>query len=108
MLVNFREVNDWLVARPEFPRLDALAAREFTSAMIDHCSGADRLVLDLANVTFIDSRGLATLVSIFKVLSTGGILRLANVSDPVAILLTLTRLNTLFPSFGSVEEAITG
>ncbi len=106
MLVSFTEVNDWVVARPEFPRLDALTTEGFKAAMIDHCSGADRVVLDLANVAFIDSRGLATLVSIFKVRATGGILRLANVSGQVEVLLTLTRLNTLFPAFGSVDAAI--
>lgn len=106
MSVSFDEINDWVIARPEFTRLDALAAKEFQSAMTDHCSGANRVVLDLANVTFIDSRGLATLVSIFKILASGGTLRLANVSSQVQVLLTLTRLNTLFPAFGSVEEAV--
>lgn len=108
MLIDFRELHDWLIAKPEFPRLDARIAQDFASVMVERCSGSTQVILDLANVQFIDSRGLSALVSISKVLSTGGILRLANISDQVEILMTMTRLSTFFPIFGSVDEAIEG
>lgn len=106
MLIDFKELDNWLVARPEFPRLDALVAQDFTTAMVARCSGSTQVILDLAHVNFIDSRGLSALISISKALSTGGRLRLANVSDQVDILLTMTRLNTLFPVCSSVEQAM--
>lgn len=106
MQIDFEERDNWLVAQPQFPRLDAAAAKGFSSAMVERCSGSIHVILDLRHVTFIDSRGLAALVSVFKLLSTGGILRLANLNDQVEILLTMTRLNTLFPAFSSVDAAV--
>ncbi len=106
MFIDFEEKDHWLVARPSFQRLDASSAQEFTSSMVERCSGSDHVVLDLTSVTFIDSRGLAALVSVFKLLSTGGVLRLANLNDQVELLLTMTRLKALVPAFGSVDAAI--
>lgn len=106
MVIDFKELDGWLIATPEFQRLDALAARDFTARLVDRCGGATRMVLDMTHVSFVDSRGLAALVSVFKVLSTGGILRLAKVGDQVEMLLTMTRLNALFPIFPTVEDAI--
>jgi len=55
------------------------------------------LRVNLANTTFIDSSGLAELVRSMKILTgSGGNLILVQPSDPVMVILELTRLATTF------------
>ena len=60
---------------------------------VDHAS----IVVDLADVNFIDSSALAELVRSMKhVRERGGELVLRNPSDPVQVILELTGLNLAF------------
>lgn len=106
MQIEFEERGRWLIARPQVQRLDSLTAPDFGATMAQQCKDRTSIVLDLADVTFIDSRGLAALVSLFKSLATGGALRLANVREPVEILLKMTRLNKLMSIFASLDMAV--
>ena len=106
MLIHFLDIENWVIAKPEFERLDGLIAQQFTQAVMDRCDGHSRLILDLVNVSFVDSRGLSSLVAIYKGLPAGGVLRLANLTDQVELLLTLTRMNTLFTAYASVQQAL--
>jgi anti-sigma B factor antagonist len=106
MQIKFEERGRWLIARPDVQRLDALAAPDFGAAMNQNCKDRAAIVLDLANVTFIDSRGLAALVSLFKSLAPESTLRLANVREPVVLLLKMTRLNQLMSIYASIDAAV--
>jgi anti-sigma B factor antagonist len=106
MLIRFEERDRWVIARPEVQRLDSLAAPEFGAAMNGRCENRSHIILDLAHVQFIDSRGLAALVSLFKSLAPDSTLRLANVNDQVEILLKMTRLNKLMSIYANVDAAI--
>lgn len=65
-------------------------------------SGARRIVLDFAGVTFCDSQGLSTLISLQReVAADGGRLVLLNVGDFMARLLEITGLRAAF----DVEES---
>lgn len=71
-------------------------------------SGRERIVLDLGNVEFIDSGGLGALISTLKALRvTDGGLVLVSLSDPVASVLQITRLERVFDVCDTVEEART-
>ena len=60
--------------------------------------GARRLVLDLAELTFIDSSGLGTLVGCWRrTQQAGGELSLANAGDDVALTLRITGLDQVLP-----------
>jgi anti-sigma B factor antagonist len=66
-----------------------------------------QMVLDLAEVTHIDSGGLGTLVSLYaSAKKVGGEIKLARVGDHARELLQITRLVTLFEIFDTVEDAI--
>jgi anti-sigma B factor antagonist len=68
--------------------------------------GRARIVLDLSQVTSIDSGGVGTLVA--KLLSTrrvGGDLRLARLSERTRRVLEITRLMNVFHVFESVDAA---
>jgi anti-sigma B factor antagonist len=69
--------------------------------------GKKRLVLDLANVTYIDSAGLGTLVAAYtSARNEGGEIRLAGVTKNFGQLLNITKLVTVFNVHNTVEEAV--
>ena len=69
--------------------------------------GHDRVVMDLGNVAFMDSHGLGALIGALKALKQAeGHLVLANVSEPVAAVLRVTRLDRVFDVKPTVEEAL--
>lgn len=69
--------------------------------------GDKRLVLDLRNVSYIDSSGLGTLVAAYtSARNEGGDIRLANVTKKFDELLNITKLVTIFDVYDSVEDAM--
>ena len=68
--------------------------------------GKKRLVLDLGNVSYIDSAGLGTLVAGYtSSQSQGASMRLANLTKRFREQLNITKLVTVFDVYDSVEEA---
>ena len=68
---------------------------------------AKKIAVDLKNVTYIDSSGLATLVELLKRVKTQtGSLALAGLSDKVKSLFEITKLDKLFLILPNQEEAI--
>jgi anti-anti-sigma factor len=71
--------------------------------------GPSLLLLDLANVTFIDSTGLSALVVAHRHLGgAGGELRLVSVPKAVAQLFAVAGLDARFKIYPSVEHATEG
>jgi anti-sigma B factor antagonist len=69
--------------------------------------GKKRLVLDLGNVSYIDSAGLGTLVAGYtSSQSQGAGMKLANLTKRFREQLNITKLVTVFDVYGSVEEAL--
>ena len=109
MQVTRREFESVLVLSfPEAVELEGEASRRFREKIrrvVDE--GRKNVVMDLGGVTFIDSSGLGALVSTLKALrEAGGNLRLANVPARVRSVLEVTRLERVFESFDTVEEAL--
>jgi anti-sigma B factor antagonist len=66
-----------------------------------------KIVLNMANVTYIDSAGLGTLVATFhSARSQGGTLKLANLGAKFKEVLQVTKLMTVFEVFDSEALAI--
>jgi anti-sigma B factor antagonist len=66
-----------------------------------------RIVLNLAEVSYIDSGGLGTLVALrTTALNAGGTIKLANLTQRVSDVLQITKLITVFEAFNSVQEAV--
>ena len=67
-----------------------------------------KVIIDLADVDWMNSTGLGILISGLTTLRNNqGELKLANVTDKIQSLLTITKLVTVFDSYDSIEEAIT-
>ena len=88
-------------------RLTVESEGEFREALRGlFAGGRARLVLDLANVPFVDSCGLGAMIQGYIwARRRGGGLKLLNVSGRNVHLLTLTKLLTVFETFDSEEEA---
>ena len=66
-----------------------------------------RIVLDVADVTYIDSAGVGALVASFnKARSQGATLKLANLGSRFREILQVTRLLTVFDTYNSEAAAI--
>jgi len=97
-----------LVVKVLAPRLEAREAVEFKAQMADWIrQGPRTIVLNLAEVRFIDSSGLGALVSVLKLLGRQGDLVLCGVTEPVLSLFKLTRMDRVFPMYGQESEALT-
>ena len=69
--------------------------------------GRKHLVLNLAQVSYVDSAGLGAIVSAYTTTTReGGTLKLANVSKRLQDLLSMTRLLSVFERFDSEDEAV--
>lgn len=69
--------------------------------------GAKNVLVDLADVRFIDSSGLGALVSGFKnAVTCKGRLALTGFQDQVRSMFELTRLNRVFDMYASEQEAL--
>jgi anti-sigma B factor antagonist len=69
--------------------------------------GDRKLVMNLAEVDYVDSGGLGELITAFTtVRAHGGQLKLLNLTRRIQDLLQITKLLTVFDSFDSETEAI--
>lgn len=80
------------------------ALREKVKSLIAQDS---RIVLNLADITYIDSGGLGTLVALYTTArNAGGSIKLSRLTKRVGDLLQVTKLLTVFEVFNSEEEAV--
>lgn len=85
-------------------RLDVRHIDELKSQWGQH--PARHIIIDLSETAFIDSMGLASLVSGLKTArQRGGNLILVNPSRPVQMILELTAMSKVFQFAGTVSEA---
>ena len=70
-------------------------------------SGNNRIVLNLAGTSYIDSGGLGTLVALYTTArNSDGAIKLANLTQRVGDLLQVTKLLTVFETFDSEDKAV--
>lgn len=70
-------------------------------------AGKKNIVLNLANVTYIDSAGLGTLVATFhSARSQGATLKLANLGQKFKEVLQVTKLITVFDTYDNEAAAV--
>ncbi len=89
-------------------RLDAAAAPQFKAHMVDLIQkGGLLFVLNLEQVDFMDSSGLASLMSSMKTLGGRGEMAVCCLGEKVRKLFAITRLDRgVFRIFGSEAEAV--
>lgn len=84
---------------------DAATLNDQLHQLIDE--GKKHVVVDLGQVTFMNSSGLGMLIGgLTTMRNAGGDLRLARPNDRVEGLLTITKLFTVFQTFDSIDAAV--
>ena len=69
--------------------------------------GKKNVLLNLAQVSYVDSAGLGALVRAYTTVAReGGSLKLANVTKKLQDLLSITKLLTVFETFDSEDEGL--
>lgn len=88
-------------------RIDAAVAIRFKDDMRT-ATGSDpgRVILDLTRVDFIDSSGLGAIVAAMKQLGSGRRLDLAGLSSTVDKVFRLTRMDTVFRLYPTLDDAL--
>lgn len=109
MTLTCTETDDTQIITVHADRIDAAMAIQFKEDMrAETESGQARVVLDLSAVTFIDSSGLGAIVAAMKQLGDGRRLDLAGLTPMVDKVFRLTRMDTVFSLFATLDEALAG
>ena len=107
--VTTQQLNDFVVlaVAGEVDMESAPLLREQTLAQLT--GGPDRVVIDMSDVTFMDSSGLSVLVAALKrIRSSDGELRLVITRERTMKLFRVTALDTVFSLHGSTQDAVNG
>lgn len=95
------------IVRVGAPRIDAAGAIQFKEAMrAETANGDGRVILDLGAVDFIDSSGLGAIVAAMKQLDGDRRLDLASLSPTVDKVFRLTRMDTVFRLYPTLDDAL--
>jgi anti-sigma B factor antagonist len=108
MELSTRTSNDVLIIGFSEPgSLEASNSPEFREKVAALLQGKPKVILDLSNMTFVDSSGIGALIAISRSLSaTDGELRLVGLAPAVRTVFELTRLYRAFEIYDSEEEAL--
>lgn len=88
------------------PRLDAVIAVQFKDRLKSAIgTGGDLVLLDLSDVTFMDSSGLGATVALRRFLRDGQRLELAALTAPVLRVFRLTRMDSVFTLHEGADHA---
>ncbi len=90
--------------------MDVSTAPRVRAQIIDAISSGRRwLIIDLTQVTFIDTTGLGVLIGALKrIRVAGGRLRLVTTADAVLRTMRVTGLDRVFETYPSVADAVRG
>lgn len=103
------EISGWTVVNV-YGELDVATSPDLRELLIRLVGdGANRLVLDLEGVDFLDSTGLGTIIGALKRSRThGGDLRLVCTQARISRLFEITGLDKAVPLFPNVDTAVAG
>lgn len=89
-------------------RLDTMEATKLKEALFFYLKDSKRLLLDLDQVSYMDSSGLrALLFGLKKAIGVDGDIRLANIQPQVKMTLEITTADRLFKSYQSTDNGYT-
>ena len=107
MEVSTRKEERFCVVSVAETRIDAAVALDFKETMRQTTEDApETVVLDLGHVEFIDSSGLGAIVATMKHLAPERVLVLAGLTPTVEKVFRLTRMDSVFSLFGTLDEAL--
>lgn len=107
MQVQTEEVGGIRVIRVPEGHLDANSSKEFKTLAMPFLLNTEHVIIDLRDVTFVDSSGFGVLLACLRqVQSNGGELGLCGLHKSVRVLFEVVRMNRLFSIYESADDAI--
>ena len=108
MKLNSKNINDVFIIEIEGEIMGGSEADDFKDLLYNAIEdGYTNVVIDLEKATWMNSSGLGMLImGLTSVRSSEGDLRLANVSERIKRPLEITKLDSVFSIYNSVEQAI--
>ena len=108
MKLSDRIENDIVILEPKGKIMGGPDASLLNDKIHEYIeSERKKVVIDLSQVEWMNSTGLGILISGYtKLRNHEGVLKLANVTDKIQSLLTITKLVTVFETFDSVDDAV--
>lgn len=107
MKMRFQNGDGVGVVHVDETRIDAGVAIQFKDEFRRLVGdGPEPVVLDLSTVEFLDSSGLGAVVAARKLLGKDRVLALSGLMPAVDKVMTLTRMNTVFPIFPDLPAAL--
>lgn len=111
MKLSARTVKGCVLVTVEAGGLNYTTSDELREQLVsiqeDHRSR--RMVLDMSQVTYVDSRAVGALVSARKTIgAAGGVMDLCGLKDYVQKILDVVTMGAIFRVYATAEEALTG
>ncbi len=110
MNISLKKVNDVLVVAMEGEIMGGTDAESFKNTIYKSIEDdVTNIVVDLKNATWMNSSGLGMLITgLTTARSSGGDLFLAQLSERIRRPLEVTKLDSVFSIYDTVDEAIAG
>jgi len=110
MNIEIEESNNRVILRLKGNIIGGPDSTEFNNSIKQLISqGKIKIVIDLGNVSYVNSTGLSILFRGDRtVKEAGGDMKFASLNEKMKNLLLITKLNTIFDIYDSVEEAVKG
>ena len=107
MQTELEQIGDVAMVTVHAEQLDAGNSDDFRQEMAAVVKDNRKVVLDLARVQFVDSRGCGAILSCLKQLTpNGGDLKLCSVTKPVRTVFELIRLHRICQIVDTRDEAL--
>ncbi len=107
MEIETKSIGDKTVVKLCHSRLDAAQAVRFKEGLREVSeNGAQHIILDMADIQFMDSSGLGAVVTVMKQMGRDKKLELAALSPSVAKVFSLTRMDKIFGIYPTVTDAL--
>ncbi|HSI73613.1 MAG TPA: STAS domain-containing protein [Fimbriimonas sp.] len=107
MRIETENFKNAVVAKLDAPTLETENVGAFRSAIAPILERADKVVLDLSSVSFMDSTGLGAMLSCLRSMKAkGGSMSVANLTPEVRRLFDLVMMDRVFEIHADVDSAV--
>lgn len=107
MELSAETFSDAILIKVKENRIDSASAVAFKDRMRELTSdGPDRVIIDLAQVDFVDSSGLGAIVAAMKQIGSSRKMELAALTENVEKVFHLTRMDTVFTIHANAADAV--
>ncbi len=108
MLTEPKQQGEYSIVTVNCRRLDYTNTHGFKNELLDLISqGHNKIILDMAKVEFMDSKGLSAFLFAFRAVHPEGIIILVELQEHVRKIFTLTKVDQVVPIYNKPQDALT-